>query len=415
MSDPDPEVELAVTALAAGGDGVARDEAGRVTFVPRTAPGDRVRVRLVKQTSSFARGELVDIVEASPVRVAPECEAFLRGCGGCHWQHVARSAQLEAKQAIVAGALRGLHGLVVDPIADPCSPLHWRRRARFHVSGGKLGLYAYGTNTVVPLAHEAGARDTVAPERSIASAGGAGAHCPQLEGPLDTAVALIAGRTPPDGELAVLLGHDGKIAVGVEHPWKGAAALIGKAGITGVSAGNDSYGEPVIEVEPGLFGGPWSFQQASTAGNAALIALARAALGNGPGELLELHAGAGNFTRGFVADGWTVTASDVTRPTKPINGATFLIGAADRVLAATSRVDAIVLDPPRAGAAEAIASIARLRPRTVVYVSCDPATLARDASKLVAAGYRAERAWPIDLMPQTAHVEVVLRLYASGS
>ncbi len=392
MSEPEREVELAVTALAAGGDGVARDDAGRVTFVPRTAPGDRVRVRLVKQTRSFARGELVEIIQQSPARVAPPCEAFLRGCGGCHWQHVARPAQLEAKQAIVAGALRGLSGLVVEPIADPCSPLHWRRRARFHVSGGKLGLYAYGTNTVVPLT-----------------------HCPQLEPALDAAIALIGGRTPPDGELAVLLGLDGKIAVGVEHAWKGASALIGKAGIVGVNAGNDSYGEPVLEVEPGLFGGPWSFQQASTAGNAALIALARSALGNGPGELLELHAGAGNFTRAFVADGWTVTASDVTRPPKPIAGGTFLVGAADRVLAATSRAEAIVLDPPRAGAAEAIAGIAKLRPRTVVYVSCDPATLARDAAKLVAAGYRAERAWPIDLMPQTAHVEVVMRLQASGS
>jgi 23S rRNA (uracil1939-C5)-methyltransferase len=388
----DPEIELAVTALAAGGDGVARDDGGRVTFVPRTVPGDRVRVRLVKQTSSFARGELVEMLEASPVRVAPECEAFLRGCGGCHWQHVSRAAQLEAKQAIVAGALRGLAGLAVAPIADPCSPLHWRRRARFHVAGGKLGLYAYGTNTVVALS-----------------------HCPQLEPALDAAIALIAGRTPPDGELAVLLGHDGKISVGVEHPWKGASALIGKAGITGVVAGNDSHGEPVIEVEPGLFGGPWSFQQASSAGNVALIALARAALGKGPGDVLELHAGAGNFTRGFVADGWTVTASDVTPPPKPIAGATFLVGAADRVLAATTRADAIVLDPPRAGAAEAIAGIVRLRPRTVVYVSCDPATLARDAAKLVAAGYRADRAWPIDLMPQTAHVEVVMRLQASGS
>ncbi|HEY1815647.1 MAG TPA: TRAM domain-containing protein [Kofleriaceae bacterium] len=385
MSEP-TEVVVTVTALAAGGDGVARDEAGRVTFVPRTAPGDRVRVRLVKQTASFGRAELIDVIERSPIRVQPPCEAFVRGCGGCAWQHVARAAQLEAKQAIVAGALRNLAGLTIEPIADPCSPLGWRRRARFHVAGGKLGLYAYGSTDVVPLA-----------------------ACPQLEPELDAAVQLIAGRTPPDGELAVVRGTAG-IVVGVERPWKGAVALIGKAGIVGVIAGSERHGETAIEIEPGLVGGPWDFQQASAAGNAALIALARAALGQGPGELVELYAGAGNLTRGFVADGWTVTASDVARPAKPIERATFRAGAADRVLAATARADAIVLDPPRTGAAEAIDGIVKLQPRTVVYVSCDPATLARDAARLVTAGYRAERAWPIDLMPQTAHVEVVLQL-----
>src|SRR6185503_18583475 len=98
------EVELEITALAAGGDGVARDAGGRVTFVPRTAVGDRVRVRLVKETASFARGELVEVVTPSADRVAPPCEYFMAGCGGCAWQHVSRPAQLAAKQTIVAGA-----------------------------------------------------------------------------------------------------------------------------------------------------------------------------------------------------------------------------------------------------------------------------------------------------------------------
>src|SRR5205085_11306974 len=116
------QVELDVTALAAGGDGLGRDASGRVTFVPRTAPGDRARVQLVKGTSSFARGELAEVLVASPSRVAPPCEYFAAGCGGCQWQHVARAAQLEAKQAIVTAALRGLAGLVVERIADPAPP-----------------------------------------------------------------------------------------------------------------------------------------------------------------------------------------------------------------------------------------------------------------------------------------------------
>jgi 23S rRNA (uracil1939-C5)-methyltransferase len=237
------------------------------------------------------------------------------------------------------------------------------------------------------------------------------AHCPQLEPELDAALAVVAASSPPDGELALVRGHRGDVAVGVARAWRGAAALVGRARIAGVLAGDDVHGDPVIEVEPGLFGGPWDFAQASAAGNAALVAITREALGRGPGRLVELYAGAGNLTRVLVADGWDVTASDVAAPPRELAGARFEVGPAAAVVAALrGPVDALVLDPPRTGAADALAGIVELAPRVIVYVSCDPATLARDASRLVAAGYRAERAWPVDLMPQTAHVEVVLRL-----
>ena len=123
--------------------------------------------------------------------------------------------------------------------------------------------------------------------------------------------------------------------------------------------------------------------------------------------MLELYAGAGNFTRGFTADGWDVVASDAATPAKPPPG--FEIGAAQDVLARLAGPwDAIALDPPRTGAAEAIDGIVRAAPRSVLYVSCDAATLARDAARLTA--YRATDAWPLDVMPQTSHVEVVMRL-----
>lgn len=383
------ELELEITALAAGGDGVGRDENGRVTFIPRTAVGDRARVSLAKQTKSFARGELARLVTPSADRVTPPCEYFVAGCGGCAWQHISRPAQLAAKQAILTGALRKLEGLAIEPIADPAPPYGWRRRARFHVEGGKVGLYAYGSQRVIPIA-----------------------HCPQLEPALDAALRAVAQATPPDGELMILRGHKGEVVVSVEHGWRGAPALIGKAGIVGILAGKEAHGTATVEVEPGLHGGPRDFAQASAAGNTALVALARAALGKGPGRVLELHAGAGNLTRAFAADGWQVIASDVVKPARVADGATsFAVGAADKVLERTQGpFDAIVLDPPRTGAPEAMAGVVRHAPPVIVYVSCDPATLARDALQLIQHGYRAERAWPIDLMPQTAHVEVVLRL-----
>jgi 23S rRNA (uracil1939-C5)-methyltransferase len=381
-------IELTVGGLAAGGDGVGRDDHGRVTFVPRVAPGDRVRARVVQATTSFARGELIEVIAAGPSRVAPPCPAFVAGCGGCQWQHVARAEQLAQKHAIVAQALRKLAGVVVEPIADPGPPLGWRRRARFHAAAGQVGLYAESSRRLLPLA-----------------------QCPQLEPGLDAALAVIASSSPPDGDIAIVRGHQGHVAIGIERPWRGASRLVGRAGIVGATAGDARFGEPVIEIEPGLYAGPWDFAQASAPGNAALIAIARAALGKGPGRLLELHAGSGNFTRGFVDDGWDVLATDVAPPARFMAKARFEAGAVEFVLGKPiGQFDALVLDPPRTGAAEAIDGIVRLAPQAIVYISCDPATLARDAARLVAAGYRAERAWPVDLMPQTAHVETVLRL-----
>jgi 23S rRNA (uracil1939-C5)-methyltransferase len=375
----DTEIEVEVTALAAGGDGVARDAQGRVTFVPRSAVGDVVRIRLVEQKKRFARGEVFGIVMPSRDRVEPPCPFFKVGCGGCQWQHISRPAQLAAKQAIVEGALRKLPGLVVENIADPAPPYGWRRRARFHVVGGQVGLFAYATNQIVPID-----------------------RCPQLEPLLDDALRTAIAEEPIDGELHLLLGHDGSVAVTLgETPLP----------IAGAPASE------VIEIEPGLQGRASDFAQASRSGNAALIAITRAALGKptGKGSLLELYAGAGNLTRGFIEDGWKVVSSDVAAPAKPLDGVKFELGnARDVTQRLTKRkntaFDAVVLDPPRAGAAEAVEGLIALRPSTIVYVSCDPSTLARDAEALGAAGYRAERAWPIDMMPQTSHVEVVMKL-----
>jgi 23S rRNA (uracil1939-C5)-methyltransferase len=383
------DLELDVASLAAGGDGVGRDANGRVTFVPRTAPGDHVRARIVKETRSFARAKLVSVTSPSAFRVEPACPHFTAGCGGCAWQHVARAAQLAAKHTILTSALRNVEGLVIEPLVDPGPPLGWRRRARFHVEQGRLGLFEEGSTRLISID-----------------------HCPQLEPGLDAALAVLASAQPPDGELHVVRGWKGEIVVGVADRWPEAQALVGRCEIAGVSAGDDTYGNCVIELEPGLRVGPFDFAQASATGNAALVAIVRSALGKGPGRLLELFAGGGNLTRGFIDDGWDVLATDASSPSAPLVGARFEAGDVERVLARVQGpFDAVVLDPPRFGlSAPAAASLAELAAAAIVYVSCDAATLARDVARLADAGYRAERAWPLDMMPQTAHVEIVVRL-----
>ncbi len=381
----EPLLDTTVDSLATGGEGVARDATGRVTFIPGTTPGDQVKLRVLKATSTYARGEVVELVKGGASRVEPVCPHAMRVggrqpapvCGGCQWQHVSRSEQLAAKQAIVTGALRKLEGLIVHPIEDPGPPLGWRRRARFHVENGVVGLYAPGKQEVVPIG-----------------------SCPQLEPALDAAYRVVVAARPPDGELVLLVNYKGEIAVATENPWPLAGELAGRAGIRVI-------GGAALELEPGLCSGVWDFAQASASGNRALVARAAATLGNGPGRLLELHAGGGNLTRAYRANGWTVLASDVS------DHAELVVDAATALARYKGPFDAIALDPPRAGAPETIAGLLRHAPPVIVYVSCDVATLARDAGHLVAGGYRATDAYPLDLMPQTAHVEVVLRLARS--
>jgi 23S rRNA (uracil1939-C5)-methyltransferase len=377
--------DVEITALAAGGDGVGRVD-GKVTFVAYTAVGDRVRARVVEGKAGWQRAEVVEVIAPSGDRVAPPCAVFGR-CGGCQWQHVARPAQLAAKQAIVAGALRKAiaRGLEVAPILDPAPAYGWRRRARLHVAGGAVGFFAARTHAVVD-----------APA------------CPQLDPALDRAVAAIRGARPPDGELDVAIGAGGDVVVATRAAWPDAAAVVGTAGIVGVEAGGAAHGTVELELEPGLWARASDFAQASAAGNAVLVAEVVRALGPARGALLELYAGGGNFTRALVAAGWDVTAADVVAPRRPIAGARWLTASATDAVShlAGQTFAAVLLDPPRTGAPEVAPALAALAPH-VVYVSCDPATLGRDLERIQLAP---RRALPLDLMPQTAHVEVIATL-----
>lgn len=412
----DEPVELTIESLAAGGDGVARDADGRVVFTPGVAPGERVRVRLTEEHRQFARGVLVEVLEASPERVAPPCPLFRdRTCGGCVWQHLSYPAQVAAKQAIVASALRHAiaGGLVLRPCATPADPYRWRRRARLHwvrparTEAAVIGFYAPRSRRVTRV--EA---------------------CPQIEPALERALEPLHRILAPGlfqrGEIDLLADPDGRVQVAVRGPCRrqAAEALVGQGGVVGVILGRSVFGQRDLELERGEEAGPAGarrgqadrFAQASTAGNRALVAEVAAAVGPTRGaRVLELYAGSGNFTRALAAAAAEVVAVD-SRPgprSKDLR-VQWEVGpaveVAGRLLAAERRFDLVVLDPPREGARALCDVIAELAPAPsrLVYVSCDPATLARDLGQLGEHGFRPLTAQPIDLMPQTAHIEVVV-------
>lgn len=387
------EIELTLESLAFGGEAVGRDPSGRVVFVAGGAPGDRVRVRVVEEKRSFARAELVRVI-APGARVAPPCPIVER-CGGCPWQHVAPEAQRAAKQAIVARAL-GRTGAAAAPLVPSPAELGYRTRARMTARGGAVGFQARRSHAVVDV------------EACLALA-------PPLDAALQAARRALGPLLGEEGTLSGLV-RDGGVELAIasgrgadrRRLAAAAAALVGRAGITRVTV--DDPDAPAA-----------GFAQANEAQNDTLRALVRGAARADGLRVLELYAGDGNFTRDLVA----VAASGVAvegerhaaaRLRRVVAGRAWAVRAepaarAVRALArAGERFDVAVLDPPRAGAADVVDELARLAPARIVYVSCDPMTLARDVARLQRLGYAARTAWPVDMMPQTWHVEVVCLL-----
>jgi 23S rRNA (uracil1939-C5)-methyltransferase len=373
--------ELAIDALAAGGEGVGRDADGRVVFVPFAAPGDRLRVRIVEAHARFARAEIESILEPGPVRVTPPCPVFGR-CGGCAWQHVDYAAQVEAKRAILRDALVRIGGLADPPLHFVASPAAYgyRGRARLLAADGAIGFRARRSHAVCAIA-----------------------SCPLLAPPLDAALAALAARPPAEpGEWELALGSDGTTRTAPIPAASGERIAIAAAGER-------------VEVSPGVFA------QANALLLDALANEVVAAAGEGT-ELLELFAGAGFFTLALARRFGRATAvesdaravADLAHNARAsgVRHLRVVEAASETVLAdaAAHRVapDVVVLDPPRGGIGpRASGHLARLPVRRVVHVSCDPATLARDLAVLTRRGFEVERITGLDLFPQTPHVEAV--------
>jgi 23S rRNA (uracil1939-C5)-methyltransferase len=402
------EVEVEIDGLAPGGDAVGRqrDPAGRespsngrATFVPLAAPGERVRVRIEREKGRVAWGELVEIQRPGPARVQPSCPLF-GTCGGCQWQHVSLDAQRAAKQAIVARAL----GVEVGTVRSAGPEYGYRDRAKWAVGqGGALGFRARRSHDVV---------DHLVDGRYVCLL-----PTPELARAFPALRAMARGLAP-DVEVEAQAGADG-VHVNVLHADPTSAGharrevdRLQAAGVVGLSvAGKNLWGQPDVDVgEPGsrpLRVPSGGFAQVGRAANRALVEEVMRAIGEDPGVVVELYAGSGNFTR-HLAERWPgrIHANDGD-PAAVTRGRANVPAAAWSARPPAVEADTVLLDPPREGADRAHLEVAVRARRRIVYVSCDPQTLGRDARVLAAAGFRPTAAVALDLMPQTFHVEVV--------
>ena len=443
---PGQTVALEITGLTHEGAGVGR-VSGFALFVPGSAPGDRVQARVVEVRKGFGRAALQRVLTAAPSRVVPRCPVVAE-CGGCQLQHIDYAEQLARKRQQVQDALARIGGLTdvpVHPTLGMADPWNYRGKAQFPVGlgpGGRpvAGFYAAGSHRIVdindcaiqhPVANQVLAAVKVLAERYRVPIYDEVQHSGLLRHVLvrvaresGEAMAVLVTTAPefPGGRALareIMTAVPACVAVLQNINPERTNVVLGAE--TRLLAGRESIIERVSGLEFAI--SARSFFQVNPEQTEVLysVALDYARL-TGSETVLDLYCGIGSITlllaqRAALAYGVEVVPEAVAdaRANAQRNGisnARFLAGEVERVLpdlAAQGVQPAVVLvDPPRKGCdAGVLAAIADLAPARVVYVSCNPATLARDLKLLAERGYRTLEVQPVDMFPHTAHVEAV--------
>lgn len=414
----DQALELEVTQMAHGGEALGRAPDGRVVFVGYALPGERVRVRLTEAHKRWARGVAEAVLHPSPDRVEPPCPHFgPAACGGCQWQHAAYEAQLRYKTEIVREQLRRL-GKLDDAAVEPClgmdEPWHYRNHVQLHVDeAGRLGFVRADGQGVEPiqtcLIMNAAVHELF--------------HQFEADFPALRRVALRGSTRTGDRMVILETEEDEPPEVEVDFPVSVVLVLGDGTPVTLV-------GSPYIYEE--VAGRRWrisatSFFQVNTEMADRLVALVREAAAPlyGIETVIDAYAGVGTLGISLAPEAGhvilveanPVAVEDARANAADCDNVSWIEGATEEVLPGWDgpHPDLVVLDPPRAGCAPAVLeALVTLRPRKVIYVSCDPATLARDLGRLVRAGFRLGRVQPLDMFPQTYHVECVAVLEWGG-
>ena len=431
------DVELTIDGLTGEGAGVGRAE-GYAVFVPGALPGERVSAHVIKVTPSYGVAKVTEVLSPSKERVTPRCPAF-GPCGGCTLQHLSYPAQLQGKKQQVIDALARLGGFTDPPVEDVLGmedPWRYRNKGSFPIGlaagGAAFGFFAPRSHRLVafddcPIQDERCVdaarrvcawanehRVSVYNEESHtgslrhvvvrATAAGEVMAVVVTNGPLRKADALIAAMEGIDSLWHNENSRDTNVIFGPKF-----TLLSGKPALTEI------IGEHRFSVSP------QSFLQVNAAQTAVLYGAAVDLLSPRPEETVaDLYCGIGTISlllsekcRRVIGVEQVSEAVEDARSNALLNGVTnasFLCGAAEallpNLLAGSEGLDALVLDPPRKGCEPAVlAAIADAKLPRLVYVSCNPATLARDLAYLAERGYRLLRVQPVDMFPQTSHGE----------
>ena len=402
MAEPAGLVELEIGAPAHGGSCVARHE-GRVVFVRHALPGELVRVRLTEDHGAYWRADAVEVLRASPQRVAPPCPHAGPGrCGGCDFQHADADAQRAWKASVIVEQFARLARLdvAVEVEALPGGLLGWRTRITYAVDESRPGLRRHRSHALEHV------------ERCPLGVAGVGdspalaATWPGLSGIEAVAGGTLLAHTPGPGRQARGRRPPDRVQV-----------------IDGPQRISHQVGARTFDVDARGF---WQVHpEAAVTFATALVEAVRPSVGE---TVLDLYAGAGLLTavmadavgptgRVLGVESVPAAVADAQGNLADLPWAQVRSGRVDRALLAGLDLhpDVVVLDPPRAGAGrETMAAILALEPRVVGYVACDPASLARDVAVALESGWRLGSLRAFDAFPMTHHVECVAALVRGG-
>lgn len=375
------EIVVDISSIAHGGHFVARHE-GRVIFVRHAITGERVRIRINEISKNFARADAIEVLNPADSRVTPSCEfAKPGGCGGCDFQHIDPKAQRKFKAEIIKEQFHRLAKMEIDIEVEEVLPIYgWRSRMEFTVSENRrLSMFQARSNNLVEIS-----------------------QCKIAHQSID--IADVNGQKLPVGKkVDIAVGSDGKVVSAIEG--RDNFTLINqRVGSFDFSLSSQSFWQSHIKAPETLL----------------QCVLTFAELRKGD-HLYDLYSGVGLFASGAidqVGETGRITmieesesaVTDARRNFARFANVEIIEGKVERELKRFARADVVIIDPPRSGAGErVIRQIRALSPRTLIYVACDPAALARDAATLEQLDYSLDGIRAFDLFPMTQHIESVAR------
>jgi 23S rRNA (uracil1939-C5)-methyltransferase len=398
-------LDIRLEKMVHGGDAMGHAPDGRPVFVPLAAPQDLARVEIVEEKKGFLRGRLVELLQPSSERVAPLCPLF-GDCGGCQLQHLEYAAQWRVKREILREQLTRLGGFSDVPMAEGVAapdPFHYRNHMQFSLAkDGKLGFNRIASHRVLAV------EECFLPMEPLEA----------LRRSFDwepvPGVRQVGFRTADDGEMIVMESDTGEVPEAVVEAETSVAVLSPDGAAEYLAGGPLHYSVRgrVFQVSAG------SFFQVHTALVPDMVTQVLAYANVQPGDtVLDLYCGTGLFTA-FLAERAARTIGVEMAPSSiedfTVNLAEFdtvdlFAASAELALPALEgQIAVAVVDPPREGMEEsALRELVRRAPERIVMVSCDSATLARDAGRLRDGGYALQQITPMDLFPQTFHLETI--------
>jgi 23S rRNA (uracil1939-C5)-methyltransferase len=416
------KMQVTIESMAFKGYGVGR-VGGKVIFVPYSIKGEKAWVESFEEKKDYTVGRLVDVIEPSRWRTDPPCPYFTR-CGGCQWQHIAYSVHGEFKREILVQVLKRIGRLSEIPAIDVMpsrDPFGYRVRVQLKVRAGQMGYYRERSHALVDIRHCPISHVLI--NQIIASL--------RAQLPFMSAIDAVDIHVSPEEGKGILVLHP--ISLEDSKRLRLTEFLSSNPALKGVAAatrrGINGLGglELTFSVRPDtgerrlrFRASPLSFSQVNLAQNENLIrtVMEFCSLGSGT-RALDLYSGIGNFTLPLATAAKEVIGIEENRAAvqdavfnaeqNKIENCTFLQGRVEAVLKDRQgeRSDVIVLDPPRSGCKAVLDPIVDRQPERILYVSCDPATFARDLYLLSEKGYVPRRLALIDMFPQSYHMEVV--------